>query len=172
MSTIRSPCANQATGISVPRTSSHGWWQPVNSGCGAPSTPSTWKLANGTGRVSSVISTSQRNDGGPGASFATSSSVTTRTRRPRSGNGIGRVVCVGAGNGGLQSSRSEEHTSELQSHHDLVCRLLLEKKNTRHNPNESVAYRYSPWPAARQLTLPSDSVIGSPVASVHCVNTI
>src|SRR5437667_6506508 len=25
-------------------------------------------------------------------------------------------------------ARSEEHTSELQSHHDLVCRLLLEKK--------------------------------------------
>src|SRR5438132_9280296 len=33
--------------------------------------------------------------------------------------------------------RSEEHTSELQSHSDLVCRLLLEKKKkkkeTRHN---------------------------------------
>src|SRR5437667_2807656 len=28
-----------------------------------------------------------------------------------------------------RSERSEEHTSELQSHHDLVCRLLLEKKN-------------------------------------------
>src|SRR5574343_1143453 len=27
--------------------------------------------------------------------------------------------------------RSEEHTSELQSHHDLVCRLLIEKKNIR-----------------------------------------
>src|SRR5690242_21188992 len=27
-------------------------------------------------------------------------------------------------------SRSEEHTSELQSHVNLVCRLLLEKKNT------------------------------------------
>src|SRR5947207_12535012 len=27
--------------------------------------------------------------------------------------------------------RSEEHTSELQSHSDLVCRLLLEKKNGR-----------------------------------------
>src|SRR5438034_7184183 len=27
------------------------------------------------------------------------------------------------------SNRSEEHTSELQSHSDLVCRLLLEKKN-------------------------------------------
>src|SRR5437773_3166810 len=26
--------------------------------------------------------------------------------------------------------RSEEHTSELQSHHDLVCRLLLEKKKS------------------------------------------
>src|SRR5437867_5200136 len=28
-----------------------------------------------------------------------------------------------------QPSRSEEHTSELQSPYDLVCRLLLEKKN-------------------------------------------
>src|SRR5438034_7059979 len=30
---------------------------------------------------------------------------------------------------GLVVRRSEEHTSELQSHSDLVCRLLLEKKN-------------------------------------------
>src|SRR5260370_5614585 len=29
-------------------------------------------------------------------------------------------------------NRSEEHTSELQSHLNLVCRLLLEKKKTRH----------------------------------------
>src|SRR5699024_12128794 len=28
-------------------------------------------------------------------------------------------------------NRSEEHTSELQSRFDLVCRLLLEKKNNR-----------------------------------------
>src|SRR5260221_1051816 len=28
-----------------------------------------------------------------------------------------------------EADRSEEHTSELQSHSDLVCRLLLEKKN-------------------------------------------
>src|SRR5438034_8031282 len=28
----------------------------------------------------------------------------------------------------IQNQRSEEHTSELQSHSDLVCRLLLEKK--------------------------------------------
>src|SRR5438477_8152895 len=29
----------------------------------------------------------------------------------------------------ITRSRSEEHTSELQSHVNLVCRLLLEKKN-------------------------------------------
>src|SRR5436190_2562574 len=29
---------------------------------------------------------------------------------------------------GARTARSEEHTSELQSHSDLVCRLLLEKK--------------------------------------------
>src|SRR5438034_2381707 len=32
------------------------------------------------------------------------------------------------GNGWRPLTRSEEHTSELQSHSDLVCRLLLEKK--------------------------------------------
>src|SRR5437588_7070254 len=32
---------------------------------------------------------------------------------------------------GPMRKRSEEHTSELQSHSDLVCRLLLEKKKTR-----------------------------------------
>src|SRR5438132_9847365 len=44
--------------------------------------------------------------------------------RPATGNGL---------------QRSEEHTSELQSHSDLVCRLLLEKKkhpltHTQHGP--------------------------------------
>src|SRR5262245_64660288 len=32
---------------------------------------------------------------------------------------------------GMQSNRSEEHTSELQSLRHLVCRLLLEKKNRK-----------------------------------------
>src|SRR5437667_3068443 len=32
--------------------------------------------------------------------------------------------------------RSEEHTSELQSHHDLVCRLLLEKKKKKQNKTQ------------------------------------
>src|SRR3712207_7564807 len=34
----------------------------------------------------------------------------------------------------LVQIRSEEHTSELQSRQYLVCRLLLEKKQTRHRP--------------------------------------
>src|SRR5437773_4690451 len=35
--------------------------------------------------------------------------------------------------------RSEEHTSELQSHHDLVCRLVLEKKKLHLPPRRGVA---------------------------------
>src|SRR5438034_7832097 len=35
--------------------------------------------------------------------------------------------------------RSEEHTSELQSHSDLVCRLLLEKKNKKKKNNNNPA---------------------------------
>src|SRR5260221_2713157 len=39
---------------------------------------------------------------------------------------------VGAGAARMDDAfgRSEEHTSELQSHSDLVCRLLLEKKKS------------------------------------------
>src|SRR2546428_8344789 len=36
---------------------------------------------------------------------------------------------------GRRHSRSEEHTSELQSRSDLVCRLLLEKKKKTTSPN-------------------------------------
>ena len=50
-----------------------------------------------------------------------------------------RVVGIRRGWAGLvdlvpekgADNRSEEHTSELQSHHDLVCRLLLEKKKNQ-----------------------------------------
>src|SRR5438034_6019843 len=34
--------------------------------------------------------------------------------------------------------RSEEHTSELQSHSDLVCRLLLEKKKKKKQENTEI----------------------------------
>src|SRR5260221_10522830 len=50
------------------------------------------------------------------------------------GDAVGHQAQVAGGDGKALAAqvRSEEHTSELQSHSDLVCRLLLEKKkNTR-----------------------------------------
>src|SRR2546426_2560768 len=44
--------------------------------------------------------------------------------------GAGRVVVLATHNDA--AGRSEEHTSELQSPCNLVCRLLLEKKNNEH----------------------------------------
>src|SRR5579875_4221558 len=38
--------------------------------------------------------------------------------------------------------RSEEHTSELQSHSDLVCRLLLEKKKNIKKPSRLIKKKY------------------------------
>src|SRR5437773_7654317 len=46
-------------------------------------------------------------------------------------------------------ARSEEHTSELQSHHDLVCRLLLEKKNTNSRTPTSRSSAACPSTAAK-----------------------
>src|SRR2546430_7764599 len=42
-----------------------------------------------------------------------------------------------AGNG---AARSEEHTSELQSQSNLVCRLLLEKKKKQNHPTLLLVY--------------------------------
>src|SRR3712207_8476140 len=47
--------------------------------------------------------------------------------------GAGVVVRRHRGSRGRAQSRSEEHTSELQSRQYLVCRLLLEKK--KHTPH-------------------------------------
>src|SRR5260221_9539767 len=43
------------------------------------------------------------------------------------------------GDGAYVLGRSEEHTSELQSHSDLVCRLLLEKKKKNLQEGEAGA---------------------------------
>src|SRR5207247_5049282 len=49
------------------------------------------------------------------------------------------------------TGRSEEHTSELQSRVDLVCRLLLEKKNKTHTPvNQPRRHPRLPTPANTQ----------------------
>src|SRR2546429_4145620 len=42
-----------------------------------------------------------------------------------------------------EGNRSEEHTSELQSRLHLVCRLLLEKKKTRHPLKATCSHRES-----------------------------
>src|SRR5437773_7739195 len=52
----------------------------------------------------------------------------TSRRRGCSSEMAARSGCRGARV--AAALRSEEHTSELQSHHDLVCRLLLEKKKS------------------------------------------
>src|SRR5690242_5757416 len=62
---------------------------------------------------------------------ASSRSTTTRTPRTRSA-----WVAV---------ARSEEHTSELQSHVNLVCRLLLEKK-------KYISYTAFTWLTIKQRT--------------------
>src|SRR5471032_3704919 len=53
---------------------------------------------------------------------------------PISGPASTSRPCVCASRACAPCRRSEEHTSELQSHHDLVCRLLLEKKKNHHKP--------------------------------------
>src|SRR5256885_7254317 len=63
---------------------------------------------------------------------------------------VGALACVGGFEIstmagfllGAAESRSEEHTSELQSPCNLVCRLLLEKKKTDPRRSSSRATRY------------------------------
>src|SRR6202051_5342411 len=59
-------------------------------------------------------------------------------------HGPSRNSCCNRSSGPARS-RSEEHTSELQSHEHLVCRLLLEKKNNTHSHNlHSFPFLYLP----------------------------
>src|SRR5688572_32731297 len=41
----------------------------------------------------------------------------------------------------VSSTRSEEHTSELQSQSNLVCRLLLEKKKKKKKKRQNIKYK-------------------------------
>src|SRR3712207_8821161 len=68
----------------------------------------------------------QRNAGGVRARHDVPNALLELVERPGRGDGLlpGWRVSL---------RRSEEHTSELQSRQYLVCRLLLEKKNTRLN---------------------------------------
>src|SRR2546427_7919692 len=56
---------------------------------------------------------------------------------------------------GMLSERSEEHTSELQSQSNLVCRLLLEKKKKKQNTDLTGAHAQAvlcAQPSATTLT--------------------
>src|SRR5690349_24121385 len=52
--------------------------------------------------------------------------------------------------------RSEEHTSELQSRRDLVCRLLLEKKKLFHSRSETFCPQRVGAVSAEDTDRPSD----------------
>src|SRR5688572_25329800 len=72
------------------------------------------------------------------------SDPTITVYRPEKPNGTAVIVAPGGGYGGLAiehegtmvCDRSEEHTSELQSQSNLVCRLLLEKKKRQNKPQD------------------------------------
>src|SRR5437773_7354613 len=87
-----------------------------------------------TRRSSDLVSrrASPPSNGSTYSCFAFVSRFETNASRLPSGDQRGSPSCFSPcvrRRGSVVPSRSEEHTSELQSHHDLVCRLLLEKKN-------------------------------------------
>src|SRR6267378_1624938 len=67
-----------------------------------------------------------------------------RSAKRRRATGAEWILCSGRD----RRYRSEEHTSELQSRRDLVCRLLLEKKKkntkTPHNPKHTKQSEHKP----------------------------
>src|SRR2546430_11247374 len=71
----------------------------------------------------------------------------------RSGGGAVAYWRMAAVYLGLLRERSEEHTSELQSQSNLVCRLLLEKKKkTLHRQDDTVSIPALSTRRARSLT--------------------
>src|SRR5207302_9211189 len=75
----------------------------------------------------------------------------TRPRNRRRCRFLSPFMRLSFSSSSLCRSRSEEHTSELQSRENLVCRLLLEKKNSNFScyiyPESSITCLLSPSPA-------------------------
>src|SRR2546430_4383211 len=65
-----------------------------------------------------------------------------RALRCSAGRAIGSldIARVRADGARRKNLRSEEHTSELQSQSNLVCRLLLEKKKAQHTDQQRLWY--------------------------------
>src|SRR2546430_8366417 len=64
------------------------------------------------------------------------------------------LICDGCLTLGFRTQRSEEHTSELQSQSNLVCRLLLEKKNNCTQNPASLCLHFA-TSASRPIRRPS-----------------
>src|SRR5204863_6510020 len=92
--------------------------------------------------------------------------VSIRPRWVRSSTGRERSIAAVIASA---TARSEEHTSELQSRRDLVCRLLHEKKNGN---TAIAAIAYRPIEVERVLfgKRPDDSTIAK--AAAHAVDGI
>src|SRR5690349_23863670 len=56
-------------------------------------------------------------------------------------DGVSEAAVIGVPDDSTGEARSEEHTSELQSRRDLVCRLLLEKKKKKDKTKTSTTNR-------------------------------
>src|SRR5437773_9418208 len=65
----------------------------------------------------------------------------------------------------VNATRSEEHTSELQSHHDLVCRLLLEKKNNNQIHPKQQLYAAGPGRTLRPTPPDLPPAVAWPVSA-------
>src|SRR5206468_11140829 len=96
-------------------------------------TPYAWSLASGSLPAGLTLSSAGTISGTPtsAGSFPFTVQVTDTASHSASANlsvNVGNPVVSVA----IASPRSEEHTSELQSRSDLVCRLLLEKKKPTH----------------------------------------
>src|SRR5438477_8741931 len=84
-------------------------------------------LAVASGGGSHTTTTTVVRQNGLPTSFSANRGLSVNQVYRQAGPGVVDITVSSANNGG----RSEEHTSELQSHVNLVCRLLLEKKKKK-----------------------------------------
>src|SRR5947207_11438813 len=78
----------------------------------------------------------------PGQAGAGAARASAKSPAARMAGHLTRAAPAGDRRPGARSPRSEEHTSELQSHSDLVCRLLLEKKSGRRTAHTLIPSMY------------------------------
>src|SRR5436309_12693512 len=106
----------------------HRWRRRAVRWSGAGAGDAVLDCATGTGDLAIAFGRSGARV--VGTDFVPEMLAVARRKAPDIEFGIADVTALPY-NDGEFDVRSEEHTSELQSRENLVCRLLLEKKNTR-----------------------------------------